>query len=155
MTTFKLSVNNKVMSAEAEADTPLLWVLRDHLNLVGTKYGCGVAQCGACTVHINGNAVRSCQYPVAAVGESKIVTIEGLSPKGDHPVQQAWEELDVAQCGYCQSGQIMAAAALLKRNPKPSDDDIDKAITNICRCATHTRIRRAIHLAAGKGGTAK
>lgn len=149
---FKLSVNSKEMSAEADADTPLLWVLRDHLNLVGTKYGCGVAQCGACTVHIDGKAVRSCMYPVSAVGSHKIVTIEGLSAKGDHPLQQAWEELDVAQCGYCQSGQIMAAAALLKRNPKPTDADIDATMTNICRCGTHVRIRKAIHIAAGKGG---
>ncbi|WP_431844605.1 (2Fe-2S)-binding protein [Pedobacter ginsengisoli] len=155
MTTFKLSVNNKEMSAEADADTPLLWILRDHLNLVGTKYGCGVAQCGACTVHINGKAIRSCLYPVSAVGNNKIVTIEGLSVNGDHPVQQAWEEFDVAQCGYCQSGQIMAAAALLKRNPKPTDTDIDAAMTNICRCGTHVRMRKAIHAAAGKGGTAK
>lgn len=155
MTKFKLSVNNKVMSAEADSDTPLLWILRDHLNLVGTKYGCGVAQCGACTVHVNGKPVRSCLYPVSAVGSNKIVTIEGLSANGDHPVQKAWEELDVAQCGYCQSGQIMAAAALLKRNPKPSDADIDAAMTNICRCGTHVRIRKAIHTAAKNGGTAK
>jgi isoquinoline 1-oxidoreductase alpha subunit len=152
MRKFKLSVNSKEVYTEADGDTPLLWILRDHLNLVGTKYGCGVAQCGACTVHINGNAVRSCMYPVSAVGSSKIMTIEGLSADGDHPLQQAWEELDVAQCGYCQSGQIMAAAALLKRNPKPSDDDIDAAMTNICRCGTHVRIRGAIHAAAKKGG---
>jgi isoquinoline 1-oxidoreductase alpha subunit len=155
MTKFKLSVNNKEMSAEADADTPLLWILRDHLNLVGTKYGCGVAQCGACTVHINGKAVRSCLYPVSSVGNSKIITIEGLSVNGDHPVQRAWEEMDVAQCGYCQSGQIMAAAALLKRNPKPTDADIDAAMTNICRCGTHVRIRKAIHTAAKNGGTTK
>lgn len=155
MTKFKLSVNNKVLQAEADGDTPLLWVLRDHLNLVGTKYGCGAAQCGACTVHINGNPVRSCLYPVSAVGSSKVVTIEGLSANGDHPVQQAWEEFDVAQCGYCQSGQIMAAAALLKRKPKPTDDDIDAAMTNICRCGTHVRIRAAIHSAAEKGGLKK
>ncbi|HKG07145.1 MAG TPA: (2Fe-2S)-binding protein [Pedobacter sp.] len=155
MKEFKLFINNKEMTAEADPDTPLLWVLRDHLNLVGTKFGCGVAQCGACTVHINGKAVRSCLYPVSAVGTNKVVTIEGLSVNGDHPLQQAWEELDVAQCGYCQSGQIMAAAALLKRNPKPTDADIDAAMTNICRCGTHVRIRKAIHVAAKKGGAAK
>jgi isoquinoline 1-oxidoreductase alpha subunit len=152
MPKYTLSVNNRMVSVEADADTPLLWVLRDHLNLVGTKYGCGVAQCGACTVHLNGNPVRSCLLPVSALANSKIVTIEGLGEKGDHPVQQAWEELDVAQCGYCQTGQIMTATALLKRNPKPSDEDIDNAMTNICRCGTHVRIRKAIHLAAEKGG---
>src|SRR5437762_2198805 len=123
MSKYSLTVNGKVMSVEADADTPLLWVLRDNLNLVGTKFGCGMAQCGACTVHMNGQAVRSCQMPVSAVGSNKVVTIEGLSPKGDHPLQQAWEELDVAQCGYCQAGQIMAAAALLKKVPNPSDED--------------------------------
>lgn len=138
------------MSVEADADTPLLWVLRDHLNLVGTKFGCGVQQCGACTVHLNGVAVRSCMYPVAAVAQSKVVTIEGLSEKGDHPVQKAWEDIDVSQCGYCQSGQIMAAAALLKKTPNPSDEQIDAAISNICRCGTHVRIRKAIHQAAAK-----
>ena len=139
-----------MMSVEADADTPLLWVLRDHLNLVGTKFGCGVAQCGACTVHMNGTAVRSCSIPVSAVAKNKIATIEGLSATGDHPLQQAWEELDVAQCGYCQAGQLMAAAALLKRTPNPSDEQIDAAMTNICRCGTHVRIRKAIHLAAEK-----
>ena len=153
MAKYNLSVNNKVMTVEADEDTPLLWVLRDNLNLVGTKYGCGIAQCGACTVHINGMAVRSCQYPVAAVQSSKITTIEGLSPTGTHPLQVAWEEMDVAQCGYCQAGQIMAAAALLKNNPNPTDADIDKSMTNICRCGTHYRIRKAIHLAAGKINT--
>ncbi len=153
MPKYNLSVNSQMVSVEADADTPLLWVLRDNLNLTGTKYGCGMAQCGACTVHINNIAVRSCLYPVSAVGSNKVVTIEGLSAHGDHPVQQAWEELDVPQCGYCQSGQIMAAVALLKRNPKPTDDDIDSAITNICRCGTYVRIRRAIHLAAAKGAT--
>jgi isoquinoline 1-oxidoreductase alpha subunit len=152
MATYKLSVNNKTLTVQADPDTPLLWVLRDNLNLVGTKYGCGVAQCGACTVHLNGNAVRSCLYPVSAVQASKIVTIEGLSPDGNHPVQKAWEEMDVSQCGYCQAGQIMAAAALLKEKPKPTDEDIDMAISNICRCGTHVRIRKAIHLAAKKGG---
>ena len=139
-----------MMSVEADADTPLLWVLRDHLNLVGTKFGCGVAQCGACTVHMNGTAVRSCSIPVSSVAKNKIATIEGLSATGDHPLQQAWEELDVAQCGYCQAGQLMAAAALLKRTPNPSDEQIDAAMTNICRCGTHVRIRKAIHLAAEK-----
>lgn len=152
MATYKLSVNNKTVTVQADPDTPLLWVLRDNLNLVGTKYGCGVAQCGACTVHLNGSPVRSCQYPVAAVQTNKIVTIEGLSPDGKHPVQQAWEEMDVSQCGYCQAGQIMAAAALLKEKPNPNDAEIDMAISNICRCGTHVRIRKAIHLAAKKGG---
>lgn len=153
MPKYTLSVNGKMMPVEAEADTPLLWVLRDHLNLVGTKFGCGMAQCGACTVHMNGNPVRSCAMPVVAVGDNKIVTIEGLSVKGDHPLQQAWEELDVSQCGYCQAGQIMAAAALLKTKPRPTDKDIDAAMTNICRCGTHVRIRKAIHLAAEKLNT--
>ncbi|MBW4891925.1 (2Fe-2S)-binding protein [Mucilaginibacter sp. HMF5004] len=153
MAKYTLSVNNKAMAVEADPDTPLLWVLRDNLNLVGTKYGCGIAQCGACTVHINGTAVRSCQYPVAAVQASKVTTIEGLSATGTHPLQLAWEEMDVAQCGYCQSGQIMAAASLLKTKPNPTDDDIDKAMTNICRCGTHFRIRKAIHLAANNKTT--
>lgn len=149
MPKYTLSVNGKILSAEADADTPLLWVLRDHLNLVGTKFGCGVAQCGACTVHVNGQALRSCVLPVSGVRDRKIVTIEGLSPKGDHPLQQAWEELDVAQCGYCQSGQIMSAAVLLRENPDPTDQDIDNAMAgNICRCGTYTRIRKAIHQAA-------
>lgn len=153
MPKYTLSVNGKMMSVEADADTPLLWVLRDHLNLVGTKFGCGMAQCGACTVHMNGSPVRSCGIPVVAVGDNKIVTIEGLSSNGDHPLQQAWEELDVSQCGYCQAGQIMAAAALLKTKPRPTDKDIDAAMTNICRCGTHVRIRKAIHLAAEKLNT--
>jgi isoquinoline 1-oxidoreductase alpha subunit len=148
MPVYTLSVNGKNMSVEADADTPLLWVLRDNLNLVGTKFGCGVGQCGACTVHLNGNAVRSCVFPVSAVGNSKIVTIEGLSPTGEHPLQLAWQELDVSQCGYCQAGQIMAAAVLLNEVPNPTDDQIDMAMTNICRCGTHVRIRKAIHLAA-------
>ncbi len=151
MATYKLSVNNKPMTVTADADTPLLWVLRDHLNLVGTKFGCGMAQCGSCTVHLDGNAVRSCSVPVSSVGATKVTTIEGLSVKGDHPVQQAWAEMDVPQCGYCQSGQIMAAAALLKRMPNPTDADIDNNITNICRCGTQVRIRKAIHIAAKKG----
>ncbi len=151
MPNYSLSVNGKTLQVEAAADTPLLWVLRDHLNLTGTKFGCGIAQCGACTVHLNGNAVRSCSLPVSAVKNNAIVTIEGLSATGDHPLQQAWEELDVSQCGYCQAGQIMSAAALLKRKPKPTDKDIDDAMSgNICRCGTHIRIRKAIHAAAEK-----
>jgi len=150
MPKYSISVNGETISIEAEADTPLLWVLRDNLNLVGTKYGCGIAQCGACTVHLNGTAVRSCSIPISVVGKNNIVTIEGLDSKGEHPLQVAWQELDVSQCGYCQSGQIMAAASLLKNNPNPSDEDIDIAMTNICRCGTHVRIRKAIHLAAKK-----
>ena len=145
MATYKINVNNKPLTVDADADTPLLWVLRDHLNLVGTKFGCGIAQCGACTVHINGTATRSCQFPIAAVGDVKVTTIEGLSPTGTHPLQIAWEQVDVAQCGYCQSGQIMAAAALLKKIPNPTDADIDANMNNICRCGTHVRIRKAIH----------
>ncbi len=149
MAAISLNVNGKTLSVDVDPSTPLLWVLRDHLNLVGTKFGCGMAQCGACTVHLNGNAIRSCSYPVSAVKTNAIVTIEGLSATGDHPLQQAWEELDVSQCGYCQAGQIMSAAALLKRNAKPTDKDIDNAMSgNICRCGTHIRIRQAIHLAA-------
>jgi isoquinoline 1-oxidoreductase subunit alpha len=148
MPNFTLSVNNKMLSVDADADTPLLWVLRDNLNLVGTKFGCGVAQCGACTVHLNNIAIRSCSIPVSAIGKNKIVTIEGLSATGDHPLQQAWKELDVSQCGYCQAGQLMSAVALLKNKPNPSDEEIDTAMTNICRCGTHVRIRKAIHLAA-------
>lgn len=148
MAKYALSINGKTMSVEADADTPLLWVLRDNLNLVGTKFGCGVAQCGACTIHLNGEAIRSCVLPVSAVGKSKVVTIEGLSEAGNHTLQKAWEELDVSQCGYCQAGQIMAASALLKSNPNPTDEQIDESITNICRCGTQVRIRKAIHLAA-------
>ena len=148
MPKYTISVNDKIMPVEADADTPLLWVLRDHLNLVGTKYGCGVAQCGACTVHMNGIPVRSCSLPVSAIRKNKIGTIEALSATGDHPLQQAWEELDVSQCGYCQAGQLMSAAALLKNKPNPSDEEIDTPRTNICRCGTHVRIRKAIHLAA-------
>ena len=132
---------------EVDPATPMLWVLRDHLNLVGTKYGCGVAQCGACTIHLGEVAMRSCQLPISAVGEQAITTIEGLSEKGDHPVQQAWLEHDVAQCGYCQAGQIMTAVALLERNPDPAPADVD-TITNLCRCGTYVRIRRAIARAA-------
>lgn len=151
MAIYKLQVNGKTLQADVEADTPLLWVLRDHLGLVGTKYGCGIAQCGACTVHVNGSATRSCVYPVSAVGTSQVITIEGLSEKGDHPLQQAWDEIDVAQCGYCQAGQIMTAAALLKQNPKPSMDEIEVTMNgNICRCGAYHRIREAVKLASSK-----
>jgi isoquinoline 1-oxidoreductase subunit alpha len=153
MPVFRLNVNNQSHTVDVEPDTPLLWVLRDELNLRGTKFGCGIAECGACTVHFNGNAVRSCSIPVSTAEKGKIATIEGLSSDGSHPVQQAWEEMDVPQCGYCQSGQIMSAAALLSKKPNPSDADIDVAMSgNICRCATYKRIRKAIHLAAQKGG---
>lgn len=151
MAIYTLNINGKSFKADVEPDTPLLWVLRDHLNLVGTKYGCGIAQCGACTVHLNGQAIRSCVFPVSSIGTAKVTTIEGLSEEGDHPVQQAWDEVDVAQCGYCQAGQIMTAAALLKRNPNPSAEEIDNAMTgNICRCGTYHRIREAVTLAAAK-----
>jgi len=151
MAKFTLTINNQKRPVDVEPDTPLLWVLRDHLGLVGTKFGCGIAQCGACTVHLNGEATRSCVLPVSALGKAKITTIEGLSEKGDHPVQQAWDEADVPQCGYCQAGQIMTAAALLKRNPKPSEADIEAAMTgNICRCGTYHRIQKAVQLAAVK-----
>jgi isoquinoline 1-oxidoreductase subunit alpha len=151
MTTYKLLINGKSLEADVEADTPLLWVLRDHLGLVGTKYGCGIAQCGACTVHLNGNAVRSCSLPVSAIGNSKVTTIEGLSANGDHPVQQAWNEVDVAQCGYCQTGQIMTASALLAKNPKPTVEQIRTAMNpHICRCGTYHRIQEAVTLASTK-----
>ncbi len=144
-----LNVNGKQRVFEAEDDTPLLWVLREQIGLTGTKYGCGIAQCGACTVHIDGVAVRSCVRPLASVGaNAKIVTIEGLSPDATHRVQKAWAELDVPQCGYCQSGMLMAAASLLAAKPNPSDADIDAAMTNICRCGTYNRVRAAIKLAA-------
>lgn len=150
-----LNVNGSMREFEAEDDTPLLWVLREQLGLTGTKYGCGVAQCGACTVHIDGVPTRSCVRPAATVkATEKIVTIEGLSPNGSHPVQKAWTALDVPQCGYCQSGMIMAAAALLKTKPNPTDKDIDTAMTNICRCGTYNRIRAAIKVVA-KGGDTK
>ena len=145
-----LNVNGKNREFNAEPDTPLLWVLREQLALTGTKYGCGIAQCGACTVHLDGVPTRSCVRPVSSVEASaKIVTIEGLSAKGDHPIQKAWAALDVPQCGFCQSGQIMAASALLAKNPRPTDKDIDDAMTNICRCGTYQRIRAAVHMAAG------
>ncbi len=145
-----LHVNGKVREHNAEPDTPLLWVLREQLALTGTKYGCGIAQCGSCTVHIDGAPVRSCVMPIAAVQASqKVTTIEGLSPNGSHPLQKAWVQADVPQCGYCQSGMLMAAAALLKEKPRPTDADIDAAITNICRCGTFNRVRAAIKAAAG------
>jgi isoquinoline 1-oxidoreductase alpha subunit len=146
--TFRL--NGKSTTVDAPADMPLLWVLRDSLDLKGTKFGCGIGFCGACTVHLNGNAVRSCQLPLSSVQGATVTSIEGLSPDGSHPVQKAWEELDVPQCGYCQAGQIMSAAALLAQKPKPTEADIDKAMEgNICRCATYPRIRQAILSAAG------
>jgi isoquinoline 1-oxidoreductase alpha subunit len=145
----KLKVNGELIEIEVDGSTPLLWVLREQLGLTGTKYSCGIGLCGACTVHIDGEAVRSCVVPVASLSESqKVVTIEGLSDDGSHPVQQAWAELDVPQCGYCQPGIIMTAAALLNSNPNPSDADIDSNLTNICRCGTFNRVRRGIHLAA-------
>jgi isoquinoline 1-oxidoreductase subunit alpha len=145
----RLMINGQTHEVDVDPDTPLLWVLRDTLGLTGTKYGCGIAQCGACTVHVDGTATRSCSVPVSAAEGSQITTIEGLSMNGGlHPVQRAWIAHDVPQCGYCQSGMIMAVAALLKENPRPSNDDIDEAITNICRCGTYARIRTAIHAAA-------
>lgn len=145
----RLSINGTVREVEVEPDTPLLWVIREQVGLTGTKYGCGIAQCGACTVHIDGVATRSCSMPVSAVTEQqKIVTIEGLSPDVTHPIQKAWLELDVPQCGYCQSGQIMAAAALLQANKKPTDEQIASEMTNICRCGTYNRIKAAIKLAS-------
>jgi isoquinoline 1-oxidoreductase alpha subunit len=147
-----LNINGRTLDFEADPATPLLWVLREQLGLTGTKYGCGVAQCGACTVHIDGAAIRSCVMPVSALQSTqKIVTIEGLSADTSHPVQKAWLALDVPQCGYCQSGMIMAAAALLKDKPKPTDADINESITNICRCGTYNRVRAAVHLAADGG----
>ena len=146
----QLNVNGTVREHLAEPDTPLLWVLREHLGLTGTKYGCGIAQCGSCTVHVDGAAVRSCVVPVSSLTlQQKITTIEGLSPSGEHPLQKAWMALDVPQCGYCQSGMLMAAAALLKRNPKPSDADIETSVTNICRCGTYNRVKAGIRVAAG------
>lgn len=146
----KLNVNGRVIDVDAHPDTPLLWALREQAGLTGTKYGCGIAQCGACTVHIDGEPVRSCSMTVGSVTEAqKIVTIEGLSPDLSHPIQKAWLQLDVPQCGYCQSGMIMAAAALLAKKPKPTDADIDEAMTNICRCGTYNRVRAGIKLAAG------
>jgi aerobic-type carbon monoxide dehydrogenase small subunit (CoxS/CutS family) len=143
-----ITVNGERRQLDVEDETPLLWVLRDEIGLTGTKYGCGIAQCGACTVHVNGEAMRSCSVPIGTIDGAAITTIEGLSADSTHPVQRAWLEHDVPQCGYCQSGQIMAVAALLESNPKPSDAEIDDAITNICRCGTYERIRRATHRAA-------
>jgi isoquinoline 1-oxidoreductase alpha subunit len=151
---FTLNVNGRSSTVDVPPEMPLLWVLRDVLDLRGTKYGCGISQCGACTVHIDGKPIRSCQTPVSKVGNARIVTIEGLSADGSHPVQRAWQEIDVPQCGYCQAGQIMSAAALLARNRTPTDADIDVAMNgNLCRCATYTRIRQAIHRAAAIGAT--
>jgi len=145
----KLNINGQIHDVQVEPETPLLWVIREQVGLTGTKYGCGIAQCGACSVHINGEVMRSCSIPVGDIkAGDTIVTIEGLSPSSSHAVQKAWLAIDVPQCGYCQSGQIMAAAALLKNNPKPTDQDIDAAMTNICRCGTYQRIRTAVHMAA-------
>ena len=146
-----LNVNGTTHRVDVEPEMPLLWVIREQLGLTGTKFGCGIAQCGACTVHVNGTPTRSCSFPVSAAVNQKITTIEGLSSDASHPVQQAWRALDVPQCGYCQSGQVLAAAALLKRKPKPTDQDIDEAMTNICRCGSYQRIRAAIHQAANTG----
>ncbi len=147
----KLDVNGSAVDFDGDEDTPLLWALREQLGLTGTKYGCGIAACGACTIHIDGEAIRSCVYPVGALeGGEKITTIEGLSKDGTHPVQQAWAELDIPQCGFCQAGMMMAVAALLKENPKATDADIDETITNICRCGTFARVRKGIHLAKTK-----
>lgn len=152
MASFNLKINDKKHQVDVDPNTPILWVLRDHLNMLGTKYGCGIAQCGACTIHIDGTAVRSCILPVSSIESKSITTIEGLSDKGNHPVQQAWIEHDVPQCGYCQAGQIMSATALLKSNSKPSDADIDAAMHgNLCRCGTYTRIKAAIKTAAKNG----
>lgn len=151
MTTHTLTVNDHSRTVDVADDTPLLWVLRDHLSLLGTKYGCGLAQCGACTVHVDGKATRSCMTPVAAVGRQAVTTIEGLDANGAHPLQRAWCELDVPQCGYCQAGQIMAAAALLKQHPSPTDEQIDAAMAGVlCRCGTYVRVRAAIKDAAAK-----
>lgn len=153
MAVYNLTINGKKQQVDVDPDTPMLWVLRDHMNLVGTKYGCGIGQCGACTIHLDGNAMRSCSLPVSSVKEAKITTIEGLSEKGDHPLQTAWIEHDVPQCGYCQAGQIMNAAALLSNNANPSDADISAGMNgNICRCGTYTRIKAAIKTAATKMG---
>ena len=149
MPIFDLNINGQQQQVDVDPTTPILWVLRDHIKLVGTKYGCGIAQCGACTVHLDGVAVRSCSLPISGVGDKSITTIEGLSENGDHPLQQAWIEHDVPQCGYCQAGQIMNAAALLKKNPNPNDAEIEQAMNgNICRCGTYLRIKAAIKTAA-------
>ena len=149
MAKFNLNINGKTQTVDVDPNTPMLWVLRDHLKLVGTKYGCGIAQCGSCTIHLSGIAVKACVLTVSAVGNQEITTIEGLSENADHPVQKAWLEVDVPQCGYCQPGQIMTAAALLDNNPNPSDSEIEMAMNgNICRCGTYTRIKKAVQLAA-------
>lgn len=149
MASFVLKINRKKFTVEADPNMPLLWALRDIIGLTGTKFGCGIAQCGACTVHLNGDAVRACALPISAVGDGEVVTIEGLSESGDHPVQKAWEDVDVMQCGYCQAGQIMSAAALLNKNSNPSDEEISSALNgNICRCGTYVRIREAVKKAA-------
>ena len=149
MANYTLNINGKKQEVEVDPSTPMLWVLRDHLKLVGTKYGCGIAQCGACTIHLEDTATRSCQLPVSAVGDKEITTIEGLSEHGNHPVQQAWLEIDVPQCGYCQAGQIMTASALLKRKSNPTDSEIEDAMSgNICRCGTYVRIKKAVKTAA-------
>ncbi len=151
MASFKLSINGQNYQAEVDPDTPLLWVLRDHLGLTGTKYGCGIAQCGACTVHLDGEATRACVLPVSSIGTAKVTTIEGLSANGDHPVQKAWDEVDVPQCGYCQAGQIMTASAFLKHTPKPTEEEIVQAMSgNLCRCGTYHRIREAVKVASTK-----
>ncbi|MCU1326493.1 MAG: (2Fe-2S)-binding protein [Bryobacterales bacterium] len=152
---FKINVNGQSTSVDVPSDMPLLWVLRDVLNLKAAKFGCGIAQCGACTVHVAGQPVRSCSYPISALGTKAVTTLEGLSPSGNHPLQQAWQTVDVPQCGYCQAGQIMSAAALLAKTPKPTDKDIDTAMSgNLCRCGTYLRIREAIHKAADIGPNA-
>ena len=149
MATYNLIINGKSLQVDADPDTPMLWVLRDNLDLVGTKYGCGIGQCGACTVHLDGIAVRSCSLPVSSIGEKTITTIEGLAEKADHPLQMAWREHDVPQCGYCQAGQIMNAAALLNSNPKPSDNEINNAMHgNLCRCGTYLKVKAAIKTAS-------
>ncbi len=149
MAQYTLFVNGETKTVEVDPSTPMLWVLRDHLDLVGTKFGCGIAQCGACTIHLNGTAVRSCQLPVSTVGNGEVITIEGLSENGDHPVQLAWIKQDVPQCGYCQAGQIMTATALLKQNPNPTDEEIESAMAgNLCRCGTYVRIKKAVKDAA-------
>jgi len=149
MPTYNLKINGVLQTVEVDSDTPLLWVLRDHLNLVGTKYGCGIAQCGSCTVHVNGSATRSCSLPVSSLQGMEITTIEGLSEHGEHPVQKAWKDIDVPQCGYCQTGQIMTASAFLNQNPNPSKSDIRNAMHgNICRCASYNSIEKAVEVAA-------
>ena len=151
MPVYSLNINGKVQKVDVASDTPLLWVLRDNLRLLGTKFGCGVGSCGACTIHLNGNATRACLMPVSSIGTGKITTIEGLSAKGDHPLQLAWDEVDVPQCGYCQTGQIMTAAAFLKKTPKPTPEQVETAMNgNLCRCAAYHRIREAVLVASQK-----